>query len=183
MGFAAAAAPALTKAAPYIAAGTSFFAGRQASAAGKYNEDIANRNAEIKEQEAELIEQQKEFDILKFNQQFEKLEGETKTAILFSGVELSGSGLRIMKQNAEEAELEREIIIYNANIKKQRKFEEANFERMRGQLARQQAKTAALGYYAQAGTSLLSTGGFGSKPQSSTPQTFNLTYANYNPPR
>ena len=54
---------------------------------------------------------------------------------------------------------------------------------MKGQIARQNARAAEIGYYAQAGTSLLSAGSFGSKPQSSTPQTFNLTYDNYNPPR
>jgi len=72
---------------------------------------------------------------------------------------LSGSGLRIMRQNAEEAELEREIIAYNFNIEKQRKFEEANFARMGGTIARNQARSAELGYYAQASTSLLR--GFG----------------------
>jgi len=34
-------------------------------------------------------------------------------------------------------------------------MEEANFARMSGELAKQQAKATELGYYAQAGTSLL----------------------------
>ena len=138
---------------------TSVAAAQQASAAGKFNEDVANRNAKVKENEAIIIEQNKELALSKFNKNFEKLEGATKTAILFSGAELSGSGLRIMRQNAEEAELEREIISYNANIEKQRKFEEANFARMQGTIARNQARSAEIGYYAQAGTSLLR--GFG----------------------
>lgn len=142
-----------------VTAVTAVAAARQASAAGKYNQDIANRNAEIKEQEAEIIEQQKEFDITKFDQQFEKLQGETKTKILFSGAELSGSGLRILRANAEQAEIEKDIIEYNANINKQRKFEEANFARMQGNIARQQARSTELGYYGQAGMSLLR--GFG----------------------
>ena len=142
-----------------VTAVTAVAAARQASAAGKYNQDIANRNAEIKEQEAEIIEQQKEFDITKFDQQFEKLQGETKTKILFSGAELSGSGLRILRANAEQAEIEKDIIEYNANINKQRKFEEANFARMQGVVARNQARFAELGYYSQVGTSLLT--GFG----------------------
>lgn len=142
-----------------VTAVTAVAAAENASAAGKFNEDVANRNATIKENEAVIVEQNKELALAKFDKSFEKLEGQTKTAVLFSGAELSGSGLRIMRQNAEEAELEREIIAYNFNIEKQRKFEEANFARMGGTIARNQAKSAELGYYAQASTSLLR--GFG----------------------
>lgn len=142
-----------------VTAVTAVSAGRQASAAGKYNQDIQNRNAQVAEQEAEQIERQKEFDIAKFDQQFAQLQGQTKTRILFSGAELSGSGLRILRQNAEQAEIEKDIIDYNAKIGQARKFEEANFSRMQGVVARNQARSAELGYYAQAGTSLLR--GFG----------------------
>ena len=142
-----------------VTAVTSVAAARQASAIGKYNQAVSNRQAQVAEQEAQAIEQQKNLDIQKFDKQFTKLQGETKTAILFSGAELSGSGLRILRQNAEEAEVEKDIIEYNAKIGQSRAFEQANFARMQGNLARQQAKQAELGYYAQAGTSLL--GGFG----------------------
>ena len=164
MGVLAAAAPALTASqiatgAAVVSATTSIAAARQASAAGKYNQAVQNRNAEVAEQEAEQIEKQKEFDIAKFDQQFSQLQGQTKTKILFSGAELSGSGLRILRQNAEQAEIEKDIIDYNSKIGQARKFEEANFSRMQGQVARNQARSAELGYYAQAGTSLLR--GFG----------------------
>ena len=36
-----------------------------------------------------------------------------------------------------------------------KKFEEANFARMKGQVARNEARAAEIGYYAQAGTSLM----------------------------
>ena len=78
-----------------------------------------------------------------------------KTAVLKSGATLSGSGLRILRYNAEQAEVEKNIMSYNAKIGQQRKFEEANFARMRGSLARMEAKSAELGYYAKAGESLL----------------------------
>ena len=142
-----------------ITAVTSVAAARQASAVGKYNQAIQERNAQVAEQEAELIERQKEFDIAKFDQQFQQLQGQTKTRVLFSGAELSGSGLRILRSNAEQAEIERGIIEYNAKIGQARKFEEANFARMQGSLARQQARSAELGYHGQAGMSLLR--GFG----------------------
>ena len=142
-----------------VTAVTSVAAARQASAAGKYNQAIQNRNAQVAEQEAEQIEKQKEFDIAKFDQQFAQLQGQTKTRILFSGAELSGSGLRILRSNAEQAEIERGIIEYNAKIGQARKFEEANFARIQGEIARQQARSTELGYYGQAGMSLLR--GFG----------------------
>ena len=145
------AAPAL----PFIQAGTAIVAGRQASAVGKYNQAIQNRNAEVLEQEGELIEKQKEFDIATFDKKFAKFQGETKTKILNSGVELSGSGLRILRANAEQAEIEKDIIDYNAKIGQAKAFEQANFARMQGQVARNEARAAELGYYAQAGESLM----------------------------
>ena len=152
---ATAVAPYASTAAPYVAAGTSLIAGRQASATGRYNQAIQNRNAQVAEQEAQRLEQQKEFDIARFDQQFTQLQGETKTAILTSGVELSGSGLNIMKYNAQQAEIEKDILDYNSKVAQSQKLEEANFARMSGKLARQQAKGTEFGYYAQAGTSLL----------------------------
>lgn len=134
-------------------------AARQASAAGKYNQAIQNRNAQVKEQEGQLIERQAEFDIKRFDEQFAQLQGQTRTRILFSGADLSGTGLRILRQNAEQAALEKDIIEYNAKVGKARKFEEAQFARIQGQVARNQAKSAEIGYYAQAGTSLLKTFG------------------------
>ena len=145
----------LAPAAPFISAATSVMAASQASAAGSYNQAIANRNFRVKVQEAERIQQQKEFDLAQFDKKFTRFQGETKTAILTSGAELSGSGLRILRSNAEEAELQKDIIDYNSKVAEARKLEEANFARMSGDLAKQQARAAQFGYYAQAGTSLL----------------------------
>ena len=158
MGFAA--LPAITASQAAMAAGTisavtSVAAARQASATGKYNQAVQNRNAQVAEQEAAQIEKQLEFDIARFDEQFSQIQGQTKTRILFSGADLSGSGLRILRRNAEQAEIEKDTMEYNAKIGQARKFEEANFSRMQGQIARQQAKATEYGYYAQAGTSLL----------------------------
>jgi tetrahydromethanopterin S-methyltransferase subunit H len=139
----------------WVSAAVSVAAARQASAAGKFNQAIQNRNAQIAEQEGELIEKQKEFDLATFDKKFAKFQGETKTKILNSGVELSGSGLRILRANAEQAEIEKDIIDYNAKIGQAKAFEQANFARMQGQVARNEARAAELGYYAQAGESLM----------------------------
>ena len=139
----------------WISAVASVAAARQASAAGKYNQAVDNRNALVAEQETEQQEKQNEFDLARFDQQFVQLQGQTKTAIYKSGVELSGSGLRIIRYNAEQAEIEKDILTYNSKVKQSQKMEEANFARMRGQMARNEARTAEIGYYAQAGQSLM----------------------------
>ena len=139
----------------WISAVASIAAASQASAAGKYNQAVQERNARVAEQEAEGLEKQKEFDLARFDQQFSQLQGETKTAILTSGVELSGSGLNVMRYNAQQAEIEKDILDYNSKVAQSQKMEEANFARMRGQVARNEAKAAQIGYYAQAGQSLM----------------------------
>lgn len=134
---------------------------QQQGAAGKYNQAVQNRNAKIAEQEAEQIDKQLQTDLVRFDQQFQKLQGQTTTSIIKSGAELSGSGLRVMRYNAEQAELEKDIMEYNAKIGQARKFEEANFARIQGQMARQQARMAQLQTISQTGQSLMSmSGGF-----------------------
>jgi hypothetical protein len=130
----------------------------QQSALGKYNQQVANRNALVKEQEAEAIKKQTEFDIAKFDQQFEQLTGTTKVATLKSGVELSGSALNILRYNAEQAEVQKDVMEYNSQVSQSRKMEEANFARIQGVIARREGKIAALGSYARAGQSLLNIG-------------------------
>ena len=139
----------------WVSAVTSVVAAQQASATGKYNQAVQERNATVSEQEAKRLEQQNEFDLARFDQQFSQLQGQTKTAILKSGAQLSGSGLNIMRYNAEQAEIEKDILTYNSKVAQSQKLEEANFARMSGQMARMEARSAQLGYYAQAGQSLM----------------------------
>jgi len=139
----------------WVTAVTSIAAAQQASTTGKYNQAVQERNAVIAEQEAERIDQQKEFDIARFEDSFTRLQGETKTKIIKSGAELSGSGLRVMRYNAEQAEIEKNIIAYNAKVAQSQKLEQANFARISGNVARMEARQAELGYYVQAGQSLL----------------------------
>ena len=137
-------------------------------ATGKFNQAVQNRNAQISEQEAAQMEKQLEFDIARFDQQVVQLQGQTTTRIAKTGADLSGTGLRVLRANAEEAEKERNIMEYNAKIGQARKFEEANFFRIQGQVARQQAKSAQMSTLMNTGTSLLGMSGYGGgtpKPQ------------------
>ena len=133
-------------------------AAKQQSALGKYNQQVQNRNALVKEQEAEAIKKQTEFDIAKFDQQFEQLTGTTKVATLKSGVELSGSALNILRYNAEQAEVQKDVMDYNSKVAQSQKIEQANFARIQGVIAKREGRIAALGSYARAGESLLRIG-------------------------
>ena len=133
-------------------------AGKQASALGKYNQRVQNRNALVREQEAEAIKKQTEFDVARFDQQFEQLVGQTKVATAKSGVERSGTALNIARFNAEQAEIQKDVIDYNSQVAQSQKMEQANFARMQGVIARREGEIAKLGYYAKAGESLLRIG-------------------------
>lgn len=129
---------------------------QQQGAIGKYNQAVQNRNALVAEQEAVQIEKQKEFDIAQFDKKFQQLEGETKVNLAKSGVvQGSGTAYRIAMANALEAELQKNIIEYNAKVASDKKMEEANFARISGQLAKQQARLAQISTIATTGTSLL----------------------------
>ena len=140
---------------PFIGPVMSVAAATSANEIGKFNQDVGNRNALIAEQEAAAQAKLTEFNIAKFNQSFEKFQSTTKVSILKSGVELSGTALKILQSNAEQAELQKDIIEYNGKVAEAKKLEEANFARIQGSLARAQGRQQAIGYLAQAGSSLL----------------------------
>ena len=134
----------------WVTAAASVAAARQASAVGKYNQAIQNRNAQVAEQEAESIEQQTEFNLVRFDQQIEQLTGQTKVAALKSGVTLEGTANRILRKNAEQAEIQRDIMRYNSQVAQSQQIERANFARIQGNVARQQARIASIGFYGEA---------------------------------
>ena len=140
----------MAQAIPFVQLGFSVVQAKNQSAAGKYNQQVYNRNAQIAEQEAAQIEKQTEVDLQRFDQKFNQLQGQTTTRILTSGADLSGSGLRILHNNETQAQLERNTIRYNSKIAQQSKFNEANFARIQGGIARQQGRAAAIGTLASA---------------------------------
>jgi hypothetical protein len=134
-------APAL----PYIAVGLGVMQAQQQNATGKYNQSIQNRNAQLADQEAQQIEKQTEFDLQRFDQNIQQLEGQTTTRILKSGAELSGTGLRVLRRNAEEAEVEKNVINYNSKVAQAQRREAGNMFRIQGQFARASGRAAAIG--------------------------------------
>ena len=131
---------------------------QQQGAIGKYNQAVNNRNAAVAEQQAEAIENQTKFDLSRFDKQFAQLQSQTKVATLKSGVTLSGTALNNLRYNAEQAEVQKDVMDYNSKVAQSQKIEEANFARIQGAIARREGKIAALGSYARAGSSLLRIG-------------------------
>jgi hypothetical protein len=126
-------------------------------AAGKYNQAVANRNAAVLEGQADQIEAKAEFDIAQFQKNFRKIEGETTVSLAKSGVELgTGTAYNIELSNAYEAKLQENLIRYNSQVAVNNKMEEANFARISGQMAKQQARMAQIGTVAQTGSRLFS---------------------------
>jgi len=140
---------------------------QQQSAIGKYNQAVNNRNAAVAEQQAEAIEKQTEFDLARFDQQFEQLQGQTKVATLKSGVTLSGTALNNLRYNMEQKKIQKNVMEYNSKVAVNQKIEDANFARIKGNIAKQQVKLAQIGTIASTGTSLLKMNNF-STPSSNT---------------
>ena len=128
---------------------------QQQGAIGKYNQAVANRNALVKEQEAQILDDKLNLELAQFDKSFRKLQGTQVVNTLKSGADLSGTFRNIQLSNLYEAEVEKDIARYNTEIGKSRKFEEANFARISGEVARQQSRLAQLGTLTTVGTSLL----------------------------
>ena len=140
---------------PFIGPAVSIIQAKNATEIGEFNQTVFNRNAVVAEQEAERIKQKTAYDIAQFDRKFALLQSSTKTRILKSGAELSGTALNILRSNAEEAEKQKNVIEYNSKVEESRKLEEANFARIQGTMARNRARMQALAYIASAGSSLL----------------------------
>lgn len=131
----------------------------QQGATGKYNQAVQNRNAEIARQEADQIDKQLETDLGRFDNQYTQLQGKTQVSIAKSGVSDEGTARRIARANAEQAELDRQTMKYNAAINKISKLETANYYSIQGQVARNTARAAQLQTITSTGTSLLTMSG------------------------
>lgn len=154
---------------------------KQQGAIGKYNQAVNNRNAAVAEQQAEAIENQTKFDLARFDKQFAQLQSQTKVATLKSGVTLSGTALNNLRYNAEQAIIQKNVMEYNSKVAVNQKIEDANFARIKGNIARQSARLAQIGTIASTGTSLLGMSNFGSSsPQGQFGSTANnSTFSNY----
>ena len=129
---------------------------KQQGAIGKYNQAANERTGQVLDNQAIQIEQKAEFDVAQFGKTYEKVKGETRVALAKSGVQVgTGSAYNIALSNALEKRLQENLIYYNSKIAADNKREEANFARIKGQIARQESKLAQLRTVASTGTSLI----------------------------
>jgi len=157
---------------PYIVLGTTVLQAQQQNAIGKYNQSIQNRNAQIADQEAAAIDKQTEYKLGAFNKDYQRFVGRTTVSTAKAGVQQgSGTSLRIQMSNASEAELQKNLIEYDGGVAKARKFEEGNFYRIQGDMARTTGRMAAMGTLFKGASSFLQSGA-GSSLLSSTGNMF-----------
>ena len=129
---------------------------QQQGTIGKYNQAANERTGQVLDNQAIQIEQKAEFDVAQFGKTYEKVKGETRVALAKSGVQTgTGSAYNIALSNALEKRLQENLIYYNSRVAAANKREEANFARIKGQIARQESKLAQLRTVASTGTSLI----------------------------
>lgn len=150
----------MAEAVPYLILGSSVMDAANKDASGKFNQKVYNRNAQIAEQEKEAIRQQTELELARFDDNFNKLQSQSKVRILTSGADLSnGSGLRVLHNNEVQKQIEKNIITYNSQVQQVSKSNEATMSRIQGQYARTMGRSAAIG------TLVKGIGTFGQSPQ------------------
>ena len=129
---------------------------KQQGTLGKFNQAANERTGQVLDNQAIQLEQKAEFDVAQFGKTYEKVKGETNVALAKSGVQVgTGSAYNIALSNALEKKLQENLIYYNSKIAANNKREEANFARIKGQIARQESKLAQLRTVASTGTSLI----------------------------
>tara|TARA_R110000765_G_scaffold358577_1_gene448874 strand:+ start:45 stop:491 length:447 start_codon:yes stop_codon:yes gene_type:complete len=128
---------------------------QQQGAYGKFNQRVQNRNAQVEEQKLEILDNKLTLDLSTFEKKLRELEGSVIVNTAKSGVTQGGSAANVRLSNLYEAELEKDKMRYDTEIGKARAFEDANFSRIKGQMARQEARIAQFRTATTTGTSLL----------------------------
>ena len=161
--------------------GTSLMQYQQQGAIGKYNQAANNRAAQVLDGQATQLEQKAEFDIAQFNKTYQKVRGEMNVGLAKSGVQIgTDSAYNIALSNLREKRLQENLIRYSAQIAAANKREEASFARIKGSIARQEARLAQIGTIASAGTTLLKMGGGSPNTTGQFGSTANnTTFSNY----
>ena len=139
------------------------YAGKAAEQEGKANQKIAERNAIKAEQDAEQAIALGKRNVSIFEKDFNSLQSQTTASYLKSGVKLEGTPIEVLTAMYAEAELEKEIIMYNAQVDSADKIEQAVISRMEGAAALARGKNAKKASYFNAGSTLL--GGAGKAMQ------------------
>jgi hypothetical protein len=112
---------------------------------GKMDHELANYNARLSEAEAEDTLEKGFRDEQNLRRDYEYFRGDQEVAIAKSGVAFSGSVLDVLADGSARAELDAMNIKYAAQQRSTALKEDARVGRIRGDAARTQSRSAAMG--------------------------------------
>tara|TARA_R110001583_G_scaffold165585_1_gene318296 strand:+ start:347 stop:847 length:501 start_codon:yes stop_codon:yes gene_type:complete len=127
--------------------------------AGAFSQGMANREAKILEHQAETARQLGDYSAWQFMDQFQESQDATTVAYLKNGVTLEGTALDVLAENAGQAEIQRQGILWNAELQSKQIADSAVLRRMEGQLAAMKGQQVAQAATGKAFGSLLSGAG------------------------
>jgi len=129
---------------------------------GQDAQAAADYNAAIYQQQAQVIDVKKGITRQQYDRSIRKLEGASVTAIASSGYDFSGSFLEVMNDNLTQAQLDKQISIYNLDVEKSQALSAASESQRAGSRARSAANIGALSTVLTGGNEWYSKyGGFG----------------------
>ena len=130
---------------------------------GQSQKKIANANAALYERDALIKEQQaqqgykvyEKFDLPQIYALETKSVGDIRTGYAIRGVTEEGTGYRVLMDNALNFERDRDMLKYNALVKKEQLENEAVMKRAEARVERYRGQVAETVSYFKAGASLL----------------------------
>ena len=130
---------------------------------GQSQKKIANANAALMERDAVVLEQRaqqgykvyEKFDLPQIYALETKSTGDIRTGYAVRGVTEEGTGYRVLMDNALNFERDRDMLKYNALVKKEQLENEAVMRRAEARVERYRGQVAQTVSYFKAGESLL----------------------------
>ena len=124
-----------------VSAGATLLGVQAAMAAGRYQQSVSERNAAMYRMKADDAYRVGENNIKVFNKNFETAEAQTEIAYMKAGVKIGeGTPMEVLKSQAEQAELTRMNITYDAATESYNYKEQAISSQYQGQMAMYQAR-------------------------------------------
>jgi hypothetical protein len=130
---------------------------------GQAQKKIANANAALMERDAVVLEQKaqqgykvyEKFDLPQIYSLETKSVGDIRTGYAIRGVTEEGTGIRVLMDNALNFARDRDMLEYNALVKKEQLENEAVMKRAEARVERYRGQVAETISYFKAGSSLL----------------------------
>lgn len=139
--------------------------GQDAAAAAQYN-------AAIYEQQSEVLDVKKKLTAEEYDRLIRKLRGSQVTAVAASGYDLSGSFLEVMNDALTQAQLDKQVELYNLEVEKRQALSAAEESRRAGSAARSLATIKAASTILTEGNEWYSKyGGFGTAKKTTSVST------------